>query len=236
MEFFKRQFRHLDASFLQDLKTLQDEGAVYSQFFQEELNDVRFCRIRFTPGEIVNFVDASAAYDEFEGLYQQYDDPELALDQISDDRIRSQVEEYNRWTISIGQADTAFCFAAFLSEYLENLCCGGMSDRYEFLTESYTGDRRFILTEILEMFPTSAAHLSNRMGNRHLYELEEEQDVRDLLYVIIKSVFPDARIEEHTRVHAGGSKRIDIVVPDISTVVEIKYIRSSRHAKKLLTS
>ena len=205
----------------------------YSQFFQEELNDFRFCRIRFTPSEIVNFVDASAAYDEFEGLYREYGNPEVALDRLSDTRIRSRVEAYNRWTTDIGQVDTAFCFAAFLGEHLESLCCGGMPERYEFLTESYTGERHFILTEILEMFPISAAHLSNRMGKRHAYELEEEQDVCDLLYTIIKSVFPDARIEEYTPVHAGSSKRIDIVVPGISTVVEIKYVRNSRHAKSV---
>ncbi len=166
-------------------------------------------------------------------MYQEYSNSEVALDHLSNARVRSQVEEYNRWAINIGQADTAFCFAAFLGEHLEDLCCGGMPERCEFLAESYTGDRRFILTEILEMFPTSTAHLSNRMGNRHPYELEEEQDVRDLLYAIIKSVFPDARIEEYTRVHAGSSKRIDIVVPGISTVVEIKYVRDFRHAKKV---
>lgn len=51
--------------------------------------------------------------------------------------------------------------------------------------------------------------------------------------MIIKSVFPDARIEEHTAVHAGGTKLIDIVIPGISTVVEIKYVRDRRHAKEV---
>jgi len=108
-----------------------------------------------------------------------------------------------------------------------------MPDRYEFLSRTYTGDRRFILTEILEMFPACAAQLSNRAGNRPSYLLEQEQDVRDLLYTLVKSVFPDARMEEHTRLHAGGAKRIDIVIPAIFTVIEIKYVRNPRHAKQV---
>ena len=46
-------------------------------------------------------------------------------------------------------------------------------------------------------------------------------------------MFSDTRIEEHTRIHAGGAKRIDIVIPKISTVIEVKYVRDSTHAKKL---
>jgi hypothetical protein len=233
MKLFNREFNHLDASFLQDLQTLEDEGALYFQFWLEELNDSRFCRIRLTPSEIVEYVDAITAFNEFQGYYQKFHDPDLALSLISNVEVRKRVEEYNEWTISIGQDDTAFCFAAFAGDDLEGLLCGGATDRYEYLSGAYSGDRRFILTEILEMFPTAAGHLLNRNGSRPSYRLEEEQDVRDLLYSMIKSVFPDTRIEEHTRIHAGSAKRIDIVIPRISTMIEIKYVRNSRHAKKV---
>ena len=169
MEIFDREFRHLDAAFLQDLQTLENEGAVYTQLWQEDSEDFRFCRIVFTPAEIVNYVDASLAYDEFESLYKEQGDPDLALAHLTDTRIRNQVEEYNRRAISIGQSDTAFCFAAFLGEHLEALCCGLIPERYEFLSKTYTGDRRFILTEILEMFPSSSSHLTNRTGKRPVY-------------------------------------------------------------------
>ena len=233
MRLFNREYIYLEPHFLDDLRTLQDEGAIYSQFWQEDLQDFRFCRIRFTPSEIVEYVDASSAFDEFQGFYQSFDDPQRALTLLSNSEIKKRVEEYNEWTISIGQNDTAFCFAAFIGEALEGLVCGGRPDRYEYLSQTYTGDRRFILTEILEMFPTSAGYLTNRGGKRPHYVLEEEQDVRDLLFSIIKSIFPDAKIEEYTRIHAGGAKRIDIVIPHISTVIEIKYVRSIQHGKKV---
>jgi REase_DpnII-MboI len=233
MRLFDREFRHLSPDFLQDLDTLEREGSIYTQLWQEDAQEFRFCRIRFRPGEIIAYVDAVMAYDEFLGYCEDTGDPIAALDQISDAKIRNRVLEYNRWTESVGQHDTRYCFAAFMGEHLEDLICGGQLERYEFLAHSYTGDRRFLLTEILEMFPSSAGYLGSRTSKRPSYRLEEEQDLRDLLYVIIKSIFPDARLEEYTRAHAGSAKRIDIVVPGISTVIEVKCVRDARHAKKV---
>jgi hypothetical protein len=181
----------------------------------------------------VAYVDASLAYDEFLGHYRRSGDPSAALAQISDPGIRDRVLEYNGWTVGIGQSATQFCYAAFLGDHLEDLTCGGQPDRYEYLSHSYTADRRFLLTEILEMFPTSAGYLSKRTADRPPFLLSNEQDVRDLLFAIIKSIFPDARLEEHTRLHAGRSKRIDILVPTIDTLIEVKFVRNSAHSRKV---
>lgn len=233
MNILSRNFEHLDSELLQDLQTLENEGAVFSQFWQEDDQDLRFCRIRFTSREIVDFLDAAVAYNDFLGLQEESEDSDDALKRISNDSIKRRVLEYNDWATKIGQSDTCFCYAAFSGDHLEDLLCGGMPDRYEFLSRTYTGDRRFLLTEILEMFPASARQLSNRQGNRPNYIISEEQDIRDLLYIIVKSIFPDARLEEFARVHAGTSKRVDIVIPTISTLVEVKYVRDKQHSKKI---
>ncbi len=118
VKLFSREFQHLEASFLQDLQTLEEEGAIHAQLGG-------YCRIQLTPAEIVNYVEACVAYDEFEGLYERYGDPRFALEQLTNARMRNRVREYNEWTVSIGQNDTMFCFAAFLGEHLESLFCGG---------------------------------------------------------------------------------------------------------------
>ena len=233
MRFFNRRFPNLEPHFLDDLRTLEEEGAIYAQFWQEDDNESRFCRIRLTAAEIVEYVEASCAYDEFEALCRKNGDPDIALMKLANHRIRKRVQDYNDWTISIGQEDTLFCFAAFIGDDLEALLCGGKEDRYEYISQTYTGDRRFILTEILEMFPSASEHLLKRGGNRPCYRIDVEQDVRDLLFSMVKSIFPDARLEEHTRIHAGNAKRIDIVIPGISTVIEVKFVRNSKHAKRV---
>lgn len=232
MEFFDYKFTALTPSFLEDLSNLEREGAIYSQFWRDDVEDFRFCRIKFTPKEIVNYVEAIKAFDEFVQLksHPQNYSAKDALNDLSNTKIKRRVEAYNEWVDKIGQ-DTAYCFAAFLGDHLENLVCGGLDERYEFLSETYDQNRKYILTEILELFPESVSYLKNERGSRPNFELTEELDVRDLLFSIIKPVFPDSRIEESTSKFANKTKQVDIVVPQISTLIEIKFVRDSRHSK-----
>jgi len=232
MWFFEREFRHLDPAFLQELEQLENEGAVYSQLWVEELEDFRFCRINFRPREIVEYVTTTAAYDEFLGLVEAGFELDEALSRISDKRIRERVRSYNTWAEENRQ-DTQFCPAAFHGPDLESLLCGGREERYEFFSRSYEKDRRFLLMEILEAFPQSTRSVTARSTGTQPYKLESEFDVRDLLFVIIKSLFPDARMEERTRQHAGNAKQVDIVVPKIDTLIEVKFVRNAAHSKLL---
>ncbi len=231
-ELFGREFHHLDSHFLGELHDLKQEGALYAQFWREELGQFGFCRIRFEPEEIVAYVEASTAYDEFTGWLERLSDPAQALEKVSSTGIRERVLEYNRWA-EREQPDTMYCFAAFAGDHLEGLISGALESRYEFLSETYRPDRRFLLMEILEAFPDAVAHLTARKGGRPSYVAEQEADVHDLLYATIKCIFPDARSEDFTPQHAGGSKRIDIVIPRISVVVEVKYVRDASHARRI---
>ena len=233
VKIFGREYSHLDPVFLQELRNLSDEGAIYAQFWREQSESFRTCRIRFQPEEIVAYVEALTAFDEFQAQCEIGRDSNRALEAVQSEQIRNRVREYNEWTRSAGQPETQFCAAAFMGEHLESLTCGGMPDRYEFLTESYTADRRFLLIELLEMLPEASVSLARRSGNRPPYAIESEQDVRDLAFALIKCVFPDARIEETTRQHAGSSKRVDIAIPAITTLIEVKYIRDRAHARRV---
>lgn len=226
-KFFNHTFNNTSEFLLNDLETLQREGSTYADFV-----DLGYCRINFKPKEIVEYVEAAKAYDEFLGLKNKYDSAERALDEITNSRIRERAKTYNEWATSMGQ-DTHYCFAAFLGNELEDLTCGGKSSRYEALGNTYTGDRRFLLREIINMFPQSVKILNNRRADKPSYEINCEQDVQDLLLAIIKSVFPDAKREEFTPKHANGTKKIDIVIPRIKTLIEVKYVRDERHSKNI---
>jgi hypothetical protein len=121
VERFERQFNHIDKQHAEELRTLEMQGCIYSQFWREEYEEFAFCRVQFKPREIVKYVDASEAYDEFLGNLESSDSPSEALDDISSDKIRRRVEEYNEWAEEIGQPDTKFSFVAFIGEELESL-------------------------------------------------------------------------------------------------------------------
>lgn len=232
MKYFGRDFLHLDDGFLEELRTLEMEGCIYSSFWREDLEKFAFCRIVLRPAEIVEYVEATAAFDEFNGLCQIHGDPDTALERLSNARIRNRVLDYNRWATSIGQ-DSQFCHAAFLGGELESLVCGCEDERYEFLRERYSGDRRYLLREVLDGLPESVHYLQNRRSGRPAFMIETEFDVQDLLFTIVKPIFPDAVLEDYTTKHAGLSKRIDIVLRAISTVVEVKAVRNLGHAQRV---
>lgn len=231
-EIFGRQFYHTDAELLQDLNTLELEGALYAYKWSDEDNEFRYTRVRLTPSETVAYVDAATAYEEFERHFQNCGDPVMSLNRVSNTKIKRRVQEYNEWAEQ-NQPEIKFCFAAFLGDDLEDLACSIVPGRHEILGQSYTGDRRFLLQEILEMFPQTVRTLDARSGGRPPYKVENEQDVRDLLFAVVKCVFPDAILEDPTVKHAGGTKRIDIVIPTLSIVIEAKFVRDSNHARNV---
>ena len=115
-EFFNRRFDHLDPEHLQDLSTLEMEGAIYNYFSQVDDPGFVYARVRLNPTEIVSYIDAATAYNEFAELYKATGDPTLALRKLTNAKIRKAVEEYNEWIVEAGQEDTAFCFAALWTE------------------------------------------------------------------------------------------------------------------------
>lgn len=155
------------------------------------------------------------------------------MENISNEKIKQRVKEYNEWALDdIGDKEMAYNPAAFMGD-LELLVTGAKPERYEFHQARYTSDRRFLLDEIIEGFHESVNILQDRDGDRPDFEITCEQDVQDLFYALVKPIFPDARPEEYTPKHSTTSKRIDFVIPSISTVIEIKYARSSDHARKV---
>ena len=233
VEFFGRKFNNLPDEFNENLQKLEDEGSIYAEFWNQEREKFVFCRIQFEPNEIVQFVDSLSGYDEFLNFKEKGYSSEVALDMISDRRIKSCVKSYNQLAKDDNYSNQVFCPASFFLGELEDLVCGGKKPRYEFLQESYTSDRRFLLTEIIEGLPESFSILQNRNESRPDYEITCEKDIQDLFYAIIKPIFPDSRPEEYTPKHATTSKRIDFVIPKISTLIEIKYVRDKRHAKTI---
>ncbi|MCP4230356.1 MAG: hypothetical protein GY771_09445 [bacterium] len=90
-----------------------------------------------------------------------------------------------------------------------------------------------LINRVINNSQIAARHLSKRKHNRPGFEFTCEYDTQDFIFAIIRAYFSDAKTEEFTPKHAGDSKRIDIVIPSIKTVIEIKYIRDENHAKKI---
>lgn len=233
---FGHQFRDLP-ELIEDLITLEKEGATYSHFRDEQSQTFRYYRIPFLPREIYQYVEAHVAKQEFDDALEAGATFEQALSAISNKEIAQRVRSYGnygRMKIKDGtEVDIRGCAASFYPPEIENLQCGQRPDRYQLLPDLRGIDKPSLLIQMIDYFPVLARFMAQRGNGRPPFIVENEYDVQHLLFVAVRSVFEDARLEDWTPKHAGTSKRIDIVVPSADTVLETKIVRNVSHARSL---
>lgn len=96
-----------------------------------------------------------------------------------------------------------------------------------------TADSVKDLERIFTRFRKVAIQLTRRYDGRETLRITDEYDVQDLLHSLLSLYYDDIRPEEWTPSYAGSSVRIDFVIPEIKTVIEVKKTRDSMTDKKL---
>lgn len=236
IEVFGHKFKNLFPDNAEDLITLEKEGALYVDHYDKSTKKFNHYRVAFLPKEIVEYVEAHVAEQEFdEGLKKFNGDFSKALGNITNKKIAERVQAYKKVKTKDGRTDDLRgSLASFLGPDLEDLCCFHTRPlRYELLPRINTKDKLAIILDIFDSISNNINYLSKRKHNRPPFNIENEYDVQDLLYIIVKSIFSDAKFEEFTSKHAGTTKKIDIVLPSINVVIEVKYVRDKNHANSI---
>ena len=205
---FGHHFRHYPNYLVANLLSIQSEGAVYSHFVDESvppdaegLRNFKYYKIKLTPQEIFGYVEACIAYEKFYIASLHRESFEDCVRAIGDPAIEQRVLEYDG---GIELEDGTFesiagCHASFYPEGMEALLCGAVPDRYELLTTLADGQDSFaLLMQLINNFPLCCRLLLQRQRNRPPFQITNEYDAQDLLYVVIRSLFDDARREEWT--------------------------------------
>lgn len=89
------------------------------------------------------------------------------------------------------------------------------------------------LYRIGERFHLVARQLRQRREDRPTLDIVDEYDVQDLFHALLRIPFDDVRPEEWAPSYAGGSSRMDFLLPEIEAVVEIKKTRPGLGAREL---
>lgn len=89
------------------------------------------------------------------------------------------------------------------------------------------------LMGIFDKFHLVARELRNRHSGRSTLDVEDEYDVQDLLAALLRLHFDDIRREEWTPSYAGGSARMDFLLKQERTVIEVKRTRRGLGDKEL---
>jgi hypothetical protein len=117
---------------------------------------------------------------------------------------------------------------------MEELLCGGLRDRYEALPEVEPSRERLALVmQVLNALPVVERILKDRGHDRAPFLIENEYDLQDLLFALLRSAFDDAQREVWTPKQAGSAKRIDMVIPSADALIETKFVRDKAHGKQV---
>jgi hypothetical protein len=88
-----------------------------------------------------------------------------------------------------------------------------------------------VLMQVLKGLRRAMYPLTHRRKSLTTLAFDNEYDVQDLLHVLLRPWVKDIRPEEYTPSYAGKSTRMDFLLPEHATVVELKFVRDALHAK-----
>lgn len=91
----------------------------------------------------------------------------------------------------------------------------------------------FILSNIFNNFSRFVHQLKRKRHNDRDCFISDEYDVQDLLHAILKLHFEDVREEDCTPQNAGSCNRIDFLINDNQTAIEVKYAKESHKDKQI---
>lgn len=86
---------------------------------------------------------------------------------------------------------------------------------------------------LCSQFHEVAKQLRIRHANRTTVDIQDEYDVQDLMHALLRIFFDDVRDEEWTPSYAGGAARMDFLLPDDQTVLEVKKTRNGLGSKEV---
>ncbi|AZB34251.1 PD-(D/E)XK nuclease domain-containing protein [Chryseobacterium bernardetii] len=88
-----------------------------------------------------------------------------------------------------------------------------------------------LIIAILKNFENSIKKISDkamRYGkekqNRAVISINDEYDVQDLLYIPLKSIFPEIKYEDDIGNYGGSAKRLDFYLREEGIIIEVKHI------------
>lgn len=217
---FGRRFTHIPEHVRQDLETLERECAVYADHWIDELGDFRHVRIDFTAEERDEFARRSWAYELFLRADATWasEVPGIDQDVAQDADTYSLVGRDGR---EIGPPH--HCFAAFLGSDLEALSCS-RSERETIISLKGREAALFEVRKAFRSLTATVRSFNNREKNLDPWTIKCEDDVRDLLYVMLRPRVFDITTEVAVPSKAGTYKIVDLCSSAVSFLLEVKWI------------
>lgn len=219
MRLFDFDFELLDDSHTTDLLTLEREGAVYADLWIDRLGDFRHVKIAFTQAETDEYVRSMKALE----LFLRAGSPNRAADVpgIPAD-IAARADSYPHW-VNGKVVGTYHCPAAFIGPDLEELVCT-ITPRTVILEELGTQALLTTIKRAIDSLTPAIRRFNKREKGLTPWPISREDDVRDLLYAILRASIEDLKLEEPTPSRGGTFQIVDLCSTTARLFIEVKWI------------
>ena len=232
MRVFQHNFELIGQETLQELFSLEREGAIYQDLWIEHLQDFRHVKIKLTAEEAEEYVRSLWAYE----LFLQADSPQYAsqVPGIPAD-IAHRADTYSMETVNGQEYEAPYhCIAGFIGEDLEELVCCPPTDRVVILEELGIASLMTNLKNAVDALTPAMRLFNRREKGLQLWTVSREDDVRDLLYTMLRASISDIRTEEFIPGRAGTHKVVDIYSELAQLLVEVKWISKRGRWKEIV--
>jgi hypothetical protein len=227
---FGKNFERLNDEHLEDLFSLEREQAIYADHYIDELKDFRKVRIQFTTEEVKEYVRSLWAYE----LFLRAGSPRQASSVSGIPRdIARRADRYSGQLIDGRTLGPPWhCPAAFYGRELESLICSNR--RAEVLQE--TGRKGFILAvkRVVDSITPAIRRFNERERGLASWPIACEDDVRDLIYVMLRAAISDIRTEEAVPSRSGTHKFADLASELAGVFIEVKWIGKKHQWRNIL--
>ena len=233
MRIFGRNWTEIHEEAIQELLCLEREGAIYTDHWQEELDDFRHVQIGFSRNEIDEYVRGYWSYE----LFLRAGMPTRATNvQGIPPDIAERADNYQLHTVKGPVPDPPHhCPAAFLGQELEAISCGMRPDRVRVLEQSGREALKTTVKRAIDALTPAIRLFGSREEKSHKnWPISCEEDIRDLLHVMLRASIADIKHEEVVPSRAGVSKRVDLYSGVARLFIEVKWIKNSGTWKQIL--
>lgn len=231
-EAFGYTYTHLPEFARDELDSLEREGVIYADHWIDELEDFRHVRIAFTPEEAKDYARRCWAYE----LFLRAGSPRWAKDAPGIDADVAHDADTYQLRTKDGEVfpPPYHCFAAFLGEHLEAISCSRVPGRETVIELQGKESLLFTLARAVQSLTPTIRSFNSREKGQTPWSVTCEDDVRDLLYVMLKPSVFDLVKEEPTPSLATTHKFVDLSSKASRLFVEVKWIGQRGRWKRIL--
>ncbi len=90
-----------------------------------------------------------------------------------------------------------------------------------------------MIEQIIINFNRFDTNIRRRHGNRSSISINDEYDLQDAFYAILKLFINDIRPEDYVPSYAGSNSRVDYLLPEYGIIIELKMTNQHLHDKEI---